>query len=350
MFTSQLAQEKARETRNHFNPALFEEQVKRHSQEALGHFRLITRYYALFHLGFFVLGLFELFAFLLFFPFFAKSSLLAFSIAAIFLTVFSYFVLRFYFQAKKPEQFLQLKGNFIEACKKSIPFELGKSEYHLTLTHALHRFIALLDGQECQYYPLPKYSTTLVPLMEKFSLWCHWEDVLQMKELLQMRCIRELTGLVKTQATDIEAHGSLATAYCGLYKLYMDPRRLGKSSLYQLLAEKYVSNEMRSKFQKAAAYALEEFKIIDYYSPNDPWVHLQLAAVYHDLELPEKEIKEYETLLHLSSQDKEILLRLGVLYFQQGFAAQGLKIYEQLKKIKDSKAEELISYYDIAFR
>ena len=75
-------------------------------------------------------------------------------------------------------------------------------------------------------------------------------------------------------------------------------------------------------------------------------MHSKLAAIYHDLEKTEQEILEYETLLKLTVENKEVLLRLGSLYFKQGQCAQGLRIYEELKKEDPAKAEELISYYD----
>ncbi len=108
----------------------------------------------------------------------------------------------------------------------------------------------------------------------------------------------------------------------------------------------YFSEETQQKFTSAAERAIEEFKILDDYAPNDQWVHAQLASLYHDIGLPEQEILEFEKMLKIAPQDRQILFRLGVLYFQQGYNAKGLRVYEQLKKSKDKKADELISYYD----
>jgi tetratricopeptide (TPR) repeat protein len=344
MLTSDLLKEKTQNTRFIFNPALFDEQVGRYAQEFKREFLLITRYYALFHIGFFLLGMIELFALLLFFPFFAKSTLIAFTLATIFLTAFTYFVLRFYFQAKKPEQFLQVKENFMNACKTSLPLDPNSKDYFLAVGRATLRFVQYLEGQEHQYYPLPPTFATLAPLMEKFSLWCHWNDVHQMKELLFFHCIQEETKLVKAFPTDLEAHAALANAYVALYKLYIDPRKLGKN-LYSFISREYAQPLMVQKFQKAATRALEEFKILDHYAPSELWVHAQLATVYHDLKLLDEEIAEYETLLRLAPKDKDLLFRLGILYFKQGKNALALRLYEQLKTAKDPKADELISYY-----
>src|SRR5262245_26633332 len=89
-----------------------EDQIERFSQEALSFFKQVTRHYALFHITFFSLAIFELFAFVLFFSFLTRSTIFAFSLAGLFLTAFSYFVLLFYFQAKKPQQLLELRSRF----------------------------------------------------------------------------------------------------------------------------------------------------------------------------------------------------------------------------------------------
>lgn len=329
-----------------FNPALFESHVADRASEALDQFKKISRSYALFHILFLAIALAELFSITLFFSFFAKSTLFAFALAAIFLTGFAYFVLLFYFQAKKPEQLMQLRNYYIQECKRAIPLERGLPEYHLSIAHAIYQLIGKLHGLEYRFYQFPKEFQSLFPLMEKFSTWAHWKDVHSMKELLLQYSIHEQIILVKAKPTDLEAHASLATAYSTLSKLYQDPRKLDNELKVQWISTEYFSVEMQQKFIKTAERAIEEFKILDYYSPKDSWVHAQLASIYHDLDRPQEEIKEYEIMLTISPQDREVLFRLGVLYFAQGFNAQGLQVYEKLKETEDSKAEELISYYD----
>ena len=95
----------------------------------------------------------------------------------------------------------------------------------------------------------------------------------------------------------------------------------------------------------AAERAIEEFKILNDYAPEDPWIHAQLAYSYHDLQMPQEEIREYETVLRLKPDDMDTLFRLGVLYFQQGMNAKGLQAYEELKRFHYKKAEALIGYY-----
>jgi len=94
-----------------------------------------------------------------------------------------------------------------------------------------------------------------------------------------------------------------------------------------------------------AERAIEEFKVLNDYAPNDPWVHAQLAYSYHDLQMPKEEIKEYETILKLNPGDRDTLYKLGLLYFQEGMNAQGLRIYEELKRSHYKKAESLMENY-----
>ncbi|HKY99683.1 MAG TPA: hypothetical protein VJ112_00785 [Rhabdochlamydiaceae bacterium] len=346
MITSEILSSVEQQEKLHFNRSLFEEQIDRHAETALCHFKQITRHFALFHFSFLAIAFFELFAFILFFSFLTKSTVLAFSLAAILLTGFSYFVLLFYLQAKKPEQLLHVRHNFLKSAQDALPLEKGTPEYHLSIAHALHLLATKLQNQEYTYYALPPSFQTLSPLMEKLSVWIHWQDLHQMKEILQLLIVREQVEMVKIQPADLQAHASLANAHLALSRLYCDPRKIYPEKSFVWISPEYSSPEMQQKFRKCAERAIEEFKILDQFAPNDPWVHAQLAGVFHELEMPFEEMQEYETVLKISPLDNDVLFRLGVLYFQQGLIAKGLRVYEQLKMTKEFKAAELISYYD----
>ena len=101
----------------------------------------------------------------------------------------------------------------------------------------------------------------------------------------------------------------------------------------------------KQKFRSIAERAIEEFKILSDYAPEDPWVHAQLAYSYRDLQMPKEEIREYETILQLCPEDKETLFKLGKLYFEQGQNAKGLQVYETLKRSNYKNAENLIHFY-----
>lgn len=331
-----------------FNKSLFEEKTNHFCSEALEDFKQVTRQYALFHITFFSIGILELAAFVLFFSFFTKTTMFAFSLAGIFLSIFTYFVLLFYFQAKKPQQLLDVRESFVQASRNLLPFHPGTPEFHLGTASSLQKMLTTLHRQEYSYYSLPATFETLSPLMQKFSVWTHWKDLHQMKELLLLMIIKQRIELIKLQPTDLEAHARLADAYLALSRLYMDPRKLYLNEEHLWVSPEYNSPEMLEKFRNAALRSVEEYKILDFYAPNDPWVHAQLAGIYRTLNLPLDEIREYEAILKTSSADAEILLRLGTLYFEHGFSAQALHLYEILKKNNDARADELIGQYGAA--
>jgi tetratricopeptide (TPR) repeat protein len=143
-----------------------------------------------------------------------------------------------------------------------------------------------------------------------------------MKLLLLESAISEHLQQIRATPTDLEVHASLASTYVALSKILKD-----------------------EKYKTTARLAIEEFRILSHYAPNDPWVHEQLAVGYRDLGMPEEEMREVETLLKLRASDKEILYRLGTLYFKQNMNAKGLQVYEELKRANFKKAEDLINSY-----
>lgn len=346
MFTDALPSQSEKKLRYSSKTATLEDKIPHFCADAIDEFRRITRYYAFFHLLFVAIGLGELFCFLAFFSLLTKSSLLAFSLAAIFLTGFAYFVLRFYFQAKKPEQLWQVRETFIQTCQNTVdPTAKG-----MAISQAIYQLVSALQYQEYNYYSLPKQFETIGPILKKLSAWSYWQDVHKMKEILLFALIGEHVQRVKREPTELEAHATLGNAFIALSKIYLDPRKNDPDLQIPWIPSAYSSFEMQEKFKAASERAIEEFKILDTYAPNDPWVHAQLASIYHDLEMIEEEVKEYENMLRISPQDKEVLYRLGVLYFQQGLNAKALRVYEQLKMNRDPKADDLIYFYDAYFK
>ncbi len=298
-------------------------------QQTLLKFVRITRMYRVFHLVFFVVFAAELLTLLLFLPFLAKSYLLAVVVASTFLTAFSYFVLRFYFQTKKPEQLLELRSEFIENCENFFQ-------------ETVVQLIQKLEGLEFHYYSLPSIFGSVSPLVKKFSAWSHFEDVLLFKELLYSHLLKIELEAVKNNPTNTELHRNLAKSYIAFYHLYRD----SGTAPYPFITKRYTSAEIVQKFQKNAKCALEELKIVLHFVPLDPWALTQLGKVYRDLDQKDEERKIYEILLQLIPDEQEIRYRLGVVYFQLGFMASGLTIYEEFRQMNDPKAQELIGHYD----
>jgi len=310
----------------------------------LPQFERLIHLYALFNGGFLVAGCAEFLILLLFFTFFAKSALLALSLGVIFLTFFSYFTLRVYLQTKKPEQFEDLKNQYLEQCKTLIGYQEGDPEKYLALASACTKLSDSLIGKEHTFYSLPHWLKPLSPYMEKLCYWYHWQDVHYMRELILLSAIEENIKYVKFEPTSLEAHASLANAYVTLSTLYAHTQNS------EIDDETWMPREeketvLSQKFKKAAERAIEEFKILNDFAPNDPWIHVQLAYSYHDLNMPLQEIYEYEIVLSLLPEDQETLYKLGILYFKQGRNADGLRIFEQLKQQDAQKANEIISYY-----
>lgn len=329
---------------------IYERTHEREQIDALAHvlnrFKRITRHFALFNTAFFCVGVIELFAFVLFFSFLTQSTIFAFSLAALFFTAFTYFVLLFYLQAKKPQQLIDLRSTYLHSCQSSLQMEKGTRGYHAALSHALDALLQALHGQEYYYYTIPSFFKTLGPLMQKFSAWAHWKDLHQMKEILLLMIVREQIELVKLQPTDLQSHAALASAYASLAKIYLDPRKLDPNVEYAWVSPEYSSKEMRALFKTATQHAIEEYKIVSSYAPEDLWIHAQLASLFHSIELPEEEMRAYEAIVHIAPNEQEALFRLGVLYFEHGRSANALRLYERLQQIGSPKAEELISYYD----
>lgn len=302
-----------------------------------------------FHLLFLSLITIEVILLFLFFTFLAQSALLAFGLATVFLTIFSYFILRLYYQTERPDDFRQLKARYMESCKGYIGYVEGHAEKHIALANACCKLANNLHGREYELFVLPAFIRHLIPalqeLLERYSCWLVWQDVHKIKELLLIGAVEEHIKIVKCEPTSLQAHASLANAYVMLSGLYADPRKEEGYEEDKWLPQERFSEEMERKFRLTAERAVEEFKIISAYAPQDPWVHKQLAFSYRDLRMPEAEIKEYEIILSLVPDDLDVQYKLGELYFQQGFNAEGLKAYEVLKRNYFSNADKLIQYY-----
>jgi tetratricopeptide (TPR) repeat protein len=304
----------------------FHQSLPQYYRAILKEFRRVTQSFVTFNLLYLTLFAAELFLFFFFLPFLSRSSFLAFALGGMFLTCFSYFVLLFYFQAKKPEQLTELKNRFIQSCRQVLPAPEGEAQHHLSMAEALSKLSAYLQDFERNFYAVPRILTPFGKAISRFSAYSHGEDVFKMKKLLLQAAVEEHLKQIRSTPTDLEVHASLANTYVALSKVYKEPR-------------------FEEEYKMTSRLAMEEFYILSHYAPSDPWVHEQLAVGYRDLGMPEEEIREVETLLRLRSQDKEILYRLGSLYFKQGLNAKGLQIYEELKRANFKKAEDLIGSY-----
>lgn len=302
--------------------------------------------YLFFNLFFACLTATEVLFFLSFSTFFDASKLLAYILAAIFLTFFSFLVLRLYIQVKKPEQLLNHCEEYLSQCKELIHYQEGVAEHHIALASAAFRLASNLAEKEYTLFTIPLLQS-ITPLLEKFSSWIHWKDFHRMRECLLMIAVEQHIKVIKCAPTNLEVHAALANAYVRLSAIYADPKKQEGIDEERWIPKERTSQEMKEKFIKTAERAIEEFKILNDYAPHDPWVHMQLAYSYHDLQMPLEEIREYEIILSLRPNDHDVIFKLGVLYFEQGMTAKGLRIYEALKRLHPQKAENLIKFYDM---
>ena len=321
-----------------FDTDLYQQKLPQYYRSVLSNFQKGSRSYVRFNLLFLLLAFTEVSLFCAFLPALMGSALLAIGLSVLFLTVFSYLVLLFYYQAKKPEQLNAILQRFISSCKMGLGTTPVGVVQHLSLADTLLKLSQYLQDYEYHLIQFPDFFPALSRLISGFSARCYAHDVFQFKQLLLHTTVEEHLQQIRLTPTDLELHASLAATYVALSQIYKEPKE--RSSLYRKHAAAF--NE---KFKMAASLAIEEFQILSQYAPNDPWVHEQLSAGYRELNLYEEEIREVELLLKLRPQDKEILFRLGTLYFQQGLNAKGLQIYEELKKGNFKKAEDLISAY-----
>lgn len=318
-----------------FDTAQFELHLPQIYRVILNNFRRIAQTYVSFNIIFLCLIILEGTLFLALMSFLSKPAF-ALSLGILFLTCFSYFLLLFYFQAKKPEQLVQIKEQFIQSCRRHISLPPGEAQHHLSIADALTNLSCYLQDFESNFYRTPALLAPINRIISRFASYCYWEDVFKIKEILLQTAIQEHLIQIRSTPTDLEVHASLANTYVFLSKLYKDFLESEK--------KKYRTSSEEG-FRLAAQLAIEEFKILNHYAPHDPWVHEQLAIGYKNLNMPKEEISEIEILLKLKPQDKEILFRLGALCFQEGQNARGLQIYEELKQSNYKRASDLISSY-----
>jgi hypothetical protein len=269
---------------------LFFEQNLSHSyRETLQRFRKISSTFVTFNLIAAIVFSIELIAFVACLPFLKTSGIFAFTLGGLSLSCFSYFVLLFYFQSRKPQQLLDLKERFLASCRKI-------SQNHLPLAEATLKLSNYLQDFERNFYNLPSPLQWLKTPISHFSGFCHWRDVFHFKQLLLSAVIEEHLHQIRKTPTDFETHASLANTYIALAKLYRESDR----DLSRL------EPNWEKKSRAVSSLALEEFKILNEYAPNDPWVHEQLALGYQGLGMAMEEIAEVEFLSQLLPHDRDV--------------------------------------------
>lgn len=290
-----------------------------------------------------VLGI-EIFFFILFFPFLLQNSFFAFALAFMVVTFFAFIMFKQYLESEKVEKIKTMVQEFVDKFKTSLN-ETEPLDESTQIAAFCNKLAMQVHNREYSYYqPILKIAF-IAPFFEKVSCYLHWKDLHLLKEFLLLASIEEYLKMVRIDPTSLEIHAALANAYVMLSGLYFDPRKTeGYDQEHWIPPGKY-NETMNESFKWAAERAIEEFKILKEYAPNDPWVYTQLAYSYRDLKMPKKEMEAYEAIVKLRPHDYESLFKLGMLYFRQGENALGLKVYQELKKAHFKKSEMLMSHY-----
>lgn len=278
--------------------------------------------------------------------------LLAMWLAITFCVSFFFFVLRIYYQSRLPEQLGALRDEFIASSRQILNYRDGVAAHHLTLAEMLSKMAMEVKDAEYELWTVAPIFRPLQDHVQWISSCWHWKDIHIFRQMLLLASIDEYIKLVQCDPVNIEVHAALANGYVLLSSLYNDPKKKSASDFFSEKSQgrppPFNKNYkvFEEKFRVTAERAIEEFKIISYFAPDDPWVHAQLAYSYCDLQMPNEEIQEYEHLLELCPEDDESRFRLGVLYFQQGRNADGLRVYQELISQAYPKAHQLLSFYD----
>ncbi len=146
-----------------FDDSYFQHHLPQIYRTVLKDFRRIVQSHLFFHIFFLVLLAGELIAFL---PFFSTSAMAALALGVLFLTGFSYLVLHFYTQARKPERLILLKEAFIDSCRRHSPAPVGEAQHHLSIADALLKLASYLEDFEKNFYRLPPFMS---PIFSKLS-------------------------------------------------------------------------------------------------------------------------------------------------------------------------------------
>lgn len=301
-------------------------------------FQKISKKYFLFHFAFFLLATIELVSIAIFFSPLIDSFFMGIAVALLFFTALLYFILKLYYTEQKPEELAQLRDEYIAACKEYLPRGINKSEEHLAIANSACKAAESLKNAGHSFYEIPEKLQFLSSTIRKLSSQFHANDVEKIKELFLLASINAHIDLIRCEPTSLDAHAATANAYVMLASHYAAQKLQGKRK-HQALEKKH---------RLVLERALEEFKILNEYAPDDPWVHEQLALSYASLKMVKQEIQECEIILKLKPLDLASMVRLGKLYFQTGENAKGLKMYEKLKELDTEKADLLIQHYDLS--
>jgi tetratricopeptide (TPR) repeat protein len=266
-------------------------------------------------------------------------SVVALAIAFAILLAFLFHLLSVYIQEGTVKEALTTKQQIAALMEQNHLSEEEQGE--------LYARLALSVRSTCAHvFNPPEWCSFLVAPLNRLISYVSWRALHILSEVLFMAAVDQHITRIKAAPTDLKCHAALANCYVMLANHYLEPIKTKQFMPWPgILLTSRTVEELEAKGRASSHSAIEELSILSAFAPDQLWVHDQLAISYRELEMPEKEIEECETIIRLCPDDHQALLRLGILYFRQGRHAKGLEVYERLKPIQPILAEELIGHY-----
>ncbi|MFZ4772785.1 MAG: tetratricopeptide repeat protein [Chlamydiia bacterium] len=300
-------------------------------------FERLSSFHLIFHVSCIILLTLQFSIFIGLLAYQPKSPYVAALLFSCILTLFSYLILLFYYQAKKPQDFLDLRRYFVQACRKEIETYRPNQDEHLFLAKAAESLTGKLG--KTQFY-LNKHGS-----IYSFIRLLRFKDIEKMQELLMYAAIQEHIEKIKKDPLDPQTHFSLAKSYLGMYRLYQSPLQESFSRFW--IVKRIIQTDKRVKRVEASLLlAMEELKIGLSSNPEEPWALLELANCYAELNQKAQELEILKKLYTIATVDEELLLRIGKINFQLGLISEGLEIFSKLKVMNVHLSFELLDSYN----
>ena len=136
----------------------YADSIEKEGSYLFSKFRQLLNSYTFFHVSFFLVFILELA--ILSISIFSYKESIAFiiTLASTLLTLFSYFILGYYFQGKKIEQFKELKVHFYQACRKHVLPALPDEEVHLAIAKCSFQLCQSIGQRRIYALSLPPFE------------------------------------------------------------------------------------------------------------------------------------------------------------------------------------------------
>ena len=270
---------------------------------------------------------------------FSSDFIVAISLACMVLLAFLFYLLHMYIKESTVREALAAKDRIDELIATD-NLEAGEQ------ADLYSRLALSVRSLSSSLLKAPSWLSFLAAPCNRLIGYFAWKPLHILSEVLFLSAVNQHISRIKTAPTNLQYHAALANCYVMLANHYLEPIKTYSLMTWPgILLTSRTKAILETKGRASSTSALEELTILGSFAPDQLWVHDQLAISYRELEMPEREIEECETIITLCPDDHQALLRLGTLYFRQGKNAKGLEVYDRLKSLQPLLAEELINHY-----